>query len=521
MKLQIFILIIALSSALKCKTDTDCSLLNTCINKVCEHKDLLPLAPTEWVGAFCLLGLAIVASAGGVGGSVVCTSISLLLFYIDTHVATAIVQAYVFAGAFTAVILKFRDRHPNLNRPLIYYDIVMLLVSPLLLGVTIGVILNPMFPAWLILALLTLLVLYLCWDVSTQGVRLYKRESAARRTEALQNNNLSQEEQAKLDASPEKKEPEERIPAEVLLNPVDDPKADLQRVINEENNDRRTRDATRFSNVDKEQLVEETPEKPLEQQNPYPEETTDSAVQDKISSIYRTESQLISYWHMSYFLVLISFSILIALLRGSSSTSSIAGVTSCTGSYNAIIVTYVAVMVILAIISALYLIRKNDICVRGKYKFGHDDLKWTRILCLKICLGGVAIGILVGLLGLGGGYIIGPIFLRLGLRPEISTISSSFLISISSFTALMQYVAFGVLDYKYTILYFVASIIGALIGVLFLRKYAIKRKRASVLVLVLCATIMIAVFVIPGVGIYNAVQQSINGNFQLGFMKMC
>jgi hypothetical protein len=42
----------------------------------------------------------------------------------------------------------------------IFYEMIMVLISPLLVGTTLGVLLNQMFPEWLIQAILTIVLGY-------------------------------------------------------------------------------------------------------------------------------------------------------------------------------------------------------------------------------------------------------------------------------------------------------------------------------------------------------------------------
>ena len=83
MKLALLILLQCcyLANSVSCKEDSDCTSLNYCKSKVCTHKDLWPMAGSEWGGIVLVLIIGVFATAGGAGGSVACTSFSLLLFY--------------------------------------------------------------------------------------------------------------------------------------------------------------------------------------------------------------------------------------------------------------------------------------------------------------------------------------------------------------------------------------------------------------------------------------------------------
>ncbi|KAG6698518.1 hypothetical protein I3842_08G024000 [Carya illinoinensis] len=57
---------------------------------------------------------------------------------------------------------------------------------------------------------------------------------------------------------------------------------------------------------------------------------------------------------------------------------------------------------------------------------GDDRTKWRVHQLVIYCFLGVVAGIVGGLLGLGGGFIMGPLFLELGIPPQVSSASATF-----------------------------------------------------------------------------------------------
>lgn len=50
---------------------------------------------------------------------------------------------------------------------------------------------------------------------------------------------------------------------------------------------------------------------------------------------------------------------------------------------------------------------------------GEEGTNWQVHQLILYCLMGVVAGIVGGLLGLGGGFIMGPLFLELGIPPQV------------------------------------------------------------------------------------------------------
>uniref|UniRef100_A0A452XFR1 Uncharacterized protein n=1 Tax=Aegilops tauschii subsp. strangulata TaxID=200361 RepID=A0A452XFR1_AEGTS len=58
---------------------------------------------------------------------------------------------------------------------------------------------------------------------------------------------------------------------------------------------------------------------------------------------------------------------------------------------------------------------------------------------LVYCFFGVTAGVLAGLLGVGGGVVMGPLFLELGIHPQVSSATASFAMMFSSSMAAVEY----------------------------------------------------------------------------------
>jgi uncharacterized membrane protein YfcA len=511
-----------------CFVDSDCLELSSCHEGLCEHKELFPLAVSEIIGIFVMIVVSALANAGGAGGSSMTLSLMLLLHKFDPHSSVALTQVFMFAGTCTVTILKMRDRHPTRDRPLIYYDVLMQIVSPILIGVSVGVTLNPAFPGWLILALLTLVVIFLVYDILKRSVKIYRKEKADQQVIPSQNldeksqgsgevssgiTNKARENDGKLNICSEiggvKGKEDGNRSNEASVRPGGfDGEEDRENGVNMVQGLQGVPPARSFSDVD-------------EHAAHPPETESSSELLRKLTTIYQEEKKIIAWVPFFYFILLAGASIAFPLIKGSSSTQSFVGIKSCSAGYFGVTVAYLVFMILMNILSSVYLVRKTFVCESTNYVFDEGDIHWTYKKCAYVSGCSVVAGLVVGLLGMGGGNLIGPMLLALGVRPEISTISSSFTIFISSGTAAAQYFITGKIDPQYSAWFFMLSIIGSLIGILVLRKIAIQRQRVSVLIFCLFFILSASLVIIPTVGVLNAVKQSQEGTFQLGFKQLC
>ncbi|OMJ75591.1 hypothetical protein SteCoe_25246 [Stentor coeruleus] len=509
-------------SSEKCKIDGDCLPYNTCHNEICVHKEIFQLESLEWVGSVILLIISMIANAGGVGGSVICTSLLLLLFYFNPHQAVALTQGYIFAGSFTSVALKIKDRHPTRNRPLIYYDALMQLCSPLLLGVSIGVMVNPGFPGWLILAMLTLVVLYLGINGFIKAANLYKIESQTKALKKKQDAEKEQEQEINKVTKEEFKHQPSESEVNLKFDEIENNFEGNHKKFNQKNSTDNGKNSLDDASENQEEIPEVIDNKEcIDNQKTIEYKDLSKELQNKINEIYKSEEKVISVFHLIYFVLLALFSILFALLKGSSSYKSIVGISSCSVGFGMIIIGYVVSMLLLSLYSSIYLVRKTKICESANYNFEVGDIHWHPKKCIIFIIAGFITGILVGILGLGAGYIIGSVFLFLKVRPEITTTSTSFSIAITSFTAMIQFFIEGIIDWKYALWLMGASILGALVGILVLRKQVVKRGRSSILIYGFSAILAGSFIIIPTVGIINTLKQVDKGTFVIGFKSIC
>lgn len=550
MILKVLIIFLVLANAEeKCKKDSDCLELNSCINDVCQHKDLFPLGTTEYIGLVVMIIVSTIANAGGVGGSSMTISLMLLLHKFDAHQCVALTQVFIFAGTTTATALKLRDRHPTRDRPLIYYDVLMQIVSPILVGVSIGVMANPAFPAWLILSLLTLVVIVLVWDVLNRSIKLYRKETLANKVnpQAQSDNKCNLEGQKDLFsnnlASPDYEKNIENNP-NARVSEGDNMDSPSFREENKEAFDE-SEESSKPEMRNEKKEKEEKDEKAQDHGPQYSESEInleksyslpsinynpgssqgDTIIAEsllrKITTIYQEERKIISWVPLLYFIILAGTSIIFAMIKGSSSSKSIVNIIPCSDEFFALNFGYFGFMFMMNALASYYLVNKTRVCEQTNYIFDEGDIKWNYKKCLIVTLVSIGAGIVVGLLGMGGGNLIGPMLLALGVRPEISTISSSFTIFISSGTAAAQFFIAGIIDFSYAAWFFGLSTLGSLCGILILRRYAIKKQRVSLLIFCLSIILTCSLVIIPTIGIMTAVKQSNEGTFQLGFKNIC
>ncbi|CAG9467364.1 unnamed protein product [Pedinophyceae sp. YPF-701] len=141
------------------------------------HKGLFPIAARDVLGLI-LVGLALfVAAGGGIGGGALLIPIILLVMAFPTESAIALSNATVFGGACANLALNVQKRHRLADRPLVDWSLVAIMEPPTVIGAMVGGYINRMFPGWITLVLLALLLALLTYKLGARAFREYNMET--------------------------------------------------------------------------------------------------------------------------------------------------------------------------------------------------------------------------------------------------------------------------------------------------------------------------------------------------------
>eukprot|EP00754_Rhynchopus_humris_P020425 Rhum_TRINITY_DN14698_c15_g10::Rhum_TRINITY_DN14698_c15_g10_i1::g.110168::m.110168 len=126
--------------------------------------------------------LATVSAAGaGIGGGALLVPMFLLVLGWHVSNAVPLSNATIFGNAIANIIINFPLRHPTADRPLVDFDLALVLIPMELTGSLVGVLLNILFPQWLTLLCLLLLLVFTTYRTFHKGRAAYDKENKERR----------------------------------------------------------------------------------------------------------------------------------------------------------------------------------------------------------------------------------------------------------------------------------------------------------------------------------------------------
>lgn len=151
---------------------------------------------------------------------------------------------------------------------------------------------------------------------------------------------------------------------------------------------------------------------------------------------------------------------------------------------------------------------------------GKEITNWKLHQILLYCSCGIIAGMVGGLLGLGGGFILGPLFLELGIPPQVASATSTFAMTFSSSMSVVQYYILKRFPVPFASYFVLVATVAAIVGQHVVRKIIAILGRTSIIIFILALTIFVSAISLGGVGISNMVEKLENQEY-MGFESLC
>jgi len=162
-------------------TASTCPSLYDCVDGACVHKSLFPLEPIEIAGLVVTIFITGLASSGGNGGGTVLTPILLIFFHYSESKSIMVVYSMIFGGAIGNFMNTGRKKNPKTGKPYLNYDLSLICMPPMLLGCSVGIIMNRVVAPIVVIVGLLALTTYTLIRVSKKARSEYAKESISRR----------------------------------------------------------------------------------------------------------------------------------------------------------------------------------------------------------------------------------------------------------------------------------------------------------------------------------------------------
>lgn len=336
-----------------------------------DHKNLFPLSYSDKVGFTCAIIGLMIAAGGGIGGGGILVPIYILVMGFTPKHAIPLSNITVFGGAIANSYLNAQKRHPLADRPMVDWDLILVMEPLTIAGALLGAFLNKILPESFLVTMLVILLSFTAYNTLKKAVKMFKLETIKMKEQGY-----------KPDGSKE---------------------SELTQIKNEE----KAEDEIASSNdlIDNMELQEgESPAERTEEHN-YSAELAEILQEERFAPKRNINILL------GLFVVVLS----INLLKGGGAFPSPIGITC--GSQAFWIANAAMLLWILFITWYVrsYLVQRYETKQRVGYKYLEGDIQWdaraTVVYPGVCCLA----GFFAGMFGVGGGIVKGPLMLAMGV----------------------------------------------------------------------------------------------------------
>ncbi|CAL0300850.1 unnamed protein product [Lupinus luteus] len=382
-------------------------------------------------GVLCFIASAI-SNAGGIGGGGLFIPTLTIVAGLDLKTASSFSAFMVTGGSLANVMYNMCTRSPKFGgKSLIDYDIALSSEPCMLLGVSVGVICNLVFPEWLITVLFALFLAWSTTKTCKNGMLLWKVES-----EEIMRKDWNEEVENRL----------------------------LENVTTEENS--------------------------------------------KIKIPWLKLCVLLLIW-LSFFSIY--------LLRGNKYGQSIIPMEPCGVGYWFLS----SVQVPLAVVFTAWVVFTKQSLQDQTLEHEGPGLTRNRE-SNKIVFPMVALlaGILGGFFGIGGGMLINPLLLQVGIAPEVTAATSSFMILFSSTMSAFQYMLLGMEHIQIALIFGIMCFVASLVGLSVVKRAIKKYGRASLIVFSVSIVMSLSTVLMTTFGAIKVLRDYKSGR-SMGFKLPC
>lgn len=148
------------------------------------------------------------------------------------------------------------------------------------------------------------------------------------------------------------------------------------------------------------------------------------------------------------------------------------------------------------------------------------SMEWTAPHIAFCALCGILGGTVGGLLGSGGGFILGPLLLEIGVIPQVASATATFVMTFSSSLSVVEFYLLKRFPMPYALYLTGVSVLAGFWGQYFVRKLITLLGRASIIVFILSGVIFASALTMGVIGIDTSIRMISNHEF-MGFLNFC
>lgn len=190
--------------------------------------------------------------------------------------------------------------------------------------------------------------------------------------------------------------------------------------------------------------------------------------------------------------------LLLLLLRGGKGLPSLLGFPTCGAAYWALTALAVGGLALCSVLAGRSLVGRSRALSGMSYSKG--DVRWSPAVAADALARTAVAGVMAGLMGVGGGIVLGPMMLQLGMLPQVSSATTALMVLLTSSCAAFGFVSSGVAPLSYAVPLGALTLGGGFLGKQLFSKLVKQYRCASLITLLLGGLIAASVVAVAVAG---------------------
>jgi uncharacterized membrane protein YfcA len=424
----------------------------------------------DGVVAAVFFAVAALAATGGIGGGGIFVPVLALALKFPAPTCIGLSQSLIFGASLGAFLNNALSHHPTVpDRPLIDLGLAAFLAPTEMAGAQLGMLLNHAVPTPIILLVMTILLSAITVTTLSKG---WSQFEAERRARSGPGRSADEVERGRLIKSNEARRPPRLKPPP----PPPPPPPPAEAI------------PTGFRGAFARALAASM--------SPAAEYTRGG------SHMATDVGLLFGVW---------AGLMLLLLIRGGKGLRSMLGIAPCGREYWALTALGVTSLLLLSVLAGRRLVARcrqpPEDSEAGEGDQKHHpvagDVSWRPAVAASALARTLLAGVIAGLMGVGGGIVLGPMMLELGMLPQVSSATTGTMVLLTSSCAAAGFVFSGVAPLDYSIAFGSVTMLGGYLGKRGFSHLVQKHGCASLIVLLLGGMIGVSMLAVAVTGILD------------------
>eukprot|EP00904_Undaria_pinnatifida_P001642 jgi/Undpi1/11479/HiC_scaffold_30.g13776.m1 len=452
-----------------------------------------------------------VAAAGGIGGGGMLVPIFMLVSNFSAKYAVPLSNITIFGGAITNTFLNMKKRHPHADRPMVNWDLILVMEPLTIGGALIGSFVQKVLPEALLTTMMIILLVATADRTIRKGVKTFKKESDQRKAgDVLPSAKVAPEKStekagvnllcsaAEMASSYGAADPCGSPGVTLSFNPAELSPELAATVVS--GDDEESAKAFMSSDTTEDITVD------MSDNSSDSSEAKEAALQQLLEEERHTPVAKVAIM-TGVFIVLLS----VNMLKGGGAFESPVGIVCGSFSFWMTTVLSLVYLVVVSLRVRQFLVSRWRLQTKLGYQYVEGDVEWNPTNTLKypgICC---FAGFFAGMFGVGGGIVKGPLMLEMGVHPGVAAATSAVMILYTSFTATTSFVVFGLLKADYALPLFFLGLAATAVGQ-YATDYLVRKfQRPSFIILSIGSVVALSALFMGINGASNLITAAIEG----------